>query len=614
MEVNIPPKSDDPQRLIALNGVPKEFWLSALEINQMVNALKFLLGEAGSLYLGEHESLYKLELAHPDPAPGSYAQIVVADGPNQKAEWDNNLKKWIVTGDYDFPENSSNSEDSKVIFFNSGYQSGLNYKVSAAWTFPGLSFGTEANPVIKEITLDPADALNPRIDLIVLNSDGTITKKTGKAGANPSKPDIDPNNEVEATFILISAGANVPDGISTILIYNENTQAAGGEFNTTEDTEGARINLASVVDFTTGAKAIEGTKTKFYDTITFTPENPIQVSEISEISFDFKNKPAVGDRSIFFRFKGQDQNGNAKVKSLAPGVYDPASEAWQFVAMSLAKIDFPILTSVELVANGGKQDDFGFFMDNVRFTGGTKPVNNDYVRFEDLQSYALNDLSNLVSNLTEAQQNVIKQKLGITGGGTGGNYLPPAPYATMQAMYDAQANQVINQTYRVTNASGHSKVNAGRAWFEFIGTTNAAEEDYILKSEEESLNLDQQFAALQAQITANANNITAHNNRLNSLESIDNIIKVDTNITLGPEHIRKVLYITASVVITWPAGGIANFKCNAECNENGSADIIDEAATPGNDLSAPNGATIAANESAHLMNLAPIEPKLRISK
>ena len=129
MEVNIPPKSDDPQRLIALNGVPKEFWLSALEINQMVNALKFLLGNKGSLYLDEHESLYKLELAHPDPAPGSYAQIIVVDGPNQKAEWDNTLKKWVVTGDYDYPENQSSSEDRKVIYFNSGYQSLLTYKV-----------------------------------------------------------------------------------------------------------------------------------------------------------------------------------------------------------------------------------------------------------------------------------------------------------------------------------------------------------------------------------------------------------------------------------------------------------------------------------------------------
>ena len=204
MEINIPPKSDDPQRLLALNGVPKEFWLSAVEINQMVNVLSFLLGRRSSLYLDEHESLYKLELAHPDPAPGSYAQILVADPePNQKAEWDNDKKKWFITGNYDYPENISGAQESKVIFFNSGYDSGLKYKVSAAWSFPGLTFGSEENPVMQPITLDPADPDNPRIDLIVLNRDGTITKKTGIPSVNPVKQDLNPNTAVSYTHLTL---------------------------------------------------------------------------------------------------------------------------------------------------------------------------------------------------------------------------------------------------------------------------------------------------------------------------------------------------------------------------------------------------------------------------
>jgi len=83
------------------------------------------------------------------------------------------------------------------------------------------------------------------------------------------------------------------------------------------------------------------------------------------------------------------------------------------------------------------------------------------------------------------------------GGGTA-----PVAYATMAAMYAEQVNQVANGNYRVDDASAHSQVQAGRAWFDYKGTTAGAEADYILRSEEESLNLDAQLTAIENRLTA----------------------------------------------------------------------------------------------------------------
>ena len=97
---DIKPKQDDPQRILALNGVDRKFYLSAEEINLILIVLAQLLGNETSLYKGEFDSLYALDQAYPLPEPGSYAQIIVDGGTNQKATWDNTNKKWFEDGDF----------------------------------------------------------------------------------------------------------------------------------------------------------------------------------------------------------------------------------------------------------------------------------------------------------------------------------------------------------------------------------------------------------------------------------------------------------------------------------------------------------------------------------
>lgn len=52
-----------------------------------------------------------------------------------------------------------------------------------------------------------ADATNPRIDIVTLKSDGTLTVTAGTAAANPAPPSI-PSNEILLAFINVAANAS----------------------------------------------------------------------------------------------------------------------------------------------------------------------------------------------------------------------------------------------------------------------------------------------------------------------------------------------------------------------------------------------------------------------
>jgi hypothetical protein len=113
--------------------------------------------------------------------------------------------------------------------------------------------------------------------------------------------------------------------------------------------------------------------------------------------------------------------------------------------------------------------------------------------------------------------------------------------------------------------------------------------------------VDDQDAALSTRVT------TLETFKTN----LDAPLVVSASRALAATDINRILYVTASVSLTWPSGGITGFKCNIECNATGALTILDE--NTGNDLSAPNGTELAAEESAYLF-IEPVAGKLRISK
>jgi hypothetical protein len=98
-----------------------------------------------------------------------------------------------------------------------------------------------------QVTLDPSDITNDRIDIVYVDMAGTIGVVTGTPSASPTKPAlIDTTSNIEIAFILVTAGSTVPPGLTYEDIYLENAQVVGGEWDSfTSDTE---VNLGDTQD------------------------------------------------------------------------------------------------------------------------------------------------------------------------------------------------------------------------------------------------------------------------------------------------------------------------------------------------------------------------------
>ena len=82
--------------------------------------------------------------------------------------------------------------------------SGLTVKVGAGVIH--LADGTRKEIVQTNITLDAADPTNPRIDLVYIDSTGTVAKITGTAAASPSVPAL-PSSGISVAQVSVAAGA-----------------------------------------------------------------------------------------------------------------------------------------------------------------------------------------------------------------------------------------------------------------------------------------------------------------------------------------------------------------------------------------------------------------------
>jgi len=80
-------------------------------------------------------------------------------------------------------------------------------------------------------TPEPADPDWDRFDAAVINTAGEIFIRKGTAGEFFIEPEIDNATELKIALIYIKAGSVVPSDINEIVVFNEGTGSAGGEFN-----------------------------------------------------------------------------------------------------------------------------------------------------------------------------------------------------------------------------------------------------------------------------------------------------------------------------------------------------------------------------------------------
>lgn len=149
---------------------------------------------------------------------------------------------------------------------------------------------------LEYITLQDADATHGRIDVFIADLQGNVGVLMGTPSANPIKPEINPLNQIELTFVLIPANATQPNGITAAIVYAEN---AGTPNEWATASNGGSVTFNNTADPAAGTNAIAIQNYSSGDTFTFTNNELVTISNLSGLKFKIKN--AVSELGMLVR-------------------------------------------------------------------------------------------------------------------------------------------------------------------------------------------------------------------------------------------------------------------------------------------------------------------------
>ena len=294
---------------------------------------------------------------------------------------------------------TANYDANQLISGGAAWVSALTFAVSPCrFVIDGQLYSSQA----ANITLSAADATHPRIDVIAVNKDGTVSVVEGTAAASPVKPELDPELQVEVTFATIAALATTPSNVGNTDIYKEDA----------EWTSAVVGNVAAddTSDPYAGTKAIKFTAADNGDRVLLTAAAPISPAELDRIMFQIKFvEQSLSTRN---RLRAALYNGTTRVSgwlNLSHGLYgiDGAYTAgYQFIHIPFGNFratgtEFDTLR-IQVAAASGQT--LTCLLDNIEYQIGAP--NTDTTDFAVLTRY---------NAFTTAQGSPIKQ---LTDGAT----------------------------------------------------------------------------------------------------------------------------------------------------------------------------------------------------
>jgi len=277
---------------------------------------------------------------------------------------------------YDFLK-SQPTGDNRII-------SGSVLWTGTSYTFESVNLSYEINGLLytsnlETVTLDVPDPTNPRIDIIYVDANG-LNFKTGIPSATPIEPNLDdPLSEIKASIVLVQNGTTVPSEITDTTVYEENTQIAGGEWNTSENTAGLRFNLGSTFEPLFGLVDIKTiANLQNTDSVTFDYDTTnITVADFNGIRFSIKSFQDWNNDRFILRFK-QDgvPAGKGYINSTMLETDNPLVINLVYITTDQITWNGPTFNEVVLEAESSQggifQTDINVQIDNIVIqTGGT---------------------------------------------------------------------------------------------------------------------------------------------------------------------------------------------------------------------------------------------------
>ena len=223
-----------------------------------------------------------------------------------------------------------------------------------------------------DITLDPADATNGRIDIIAVDNAGTVVKVTGTPASNPSEPDIDPGTQLKLGIVFVPALSTEPV-VNDEILYFENA-GGPGEWNWTDVGTGFNVNSASNPK-APATKDIEGTTVSAGEYVQGQiPSGTYDPSDASIFIVYIRSKATWANNrglTVSFRTAGVLQGAAVNINRTGTFGFDSSiTGSYQLVAIPLSLFAIPAgqtITQVRIAAFGSNH---GFYLADIKFQEG----------------------------------------------------------------------------------------------------------------------------------------------------------------------------------------------------------------------------------------------------
>lgn len=244
--------------------------------------------------------------------------------------------------------------------------SGLTFSVGATSYQIG---GAVYTSPLTEVTLETADSSNPRIDVIVVDTSLQVVIIKGTAQVNPAKPDIDPDTQLDLTFVYIPAGATTPANVVSALIYDEN--------NPTAEWTAARSNttfaLASTTNPHTGTLDIEASNVVNGQYVKFTSTGNVDLSAYNYLVLNVRVKTWIYARTLKLQWVDATMLAQGAIVSITNtgfGFDSTNTTSYQQIVIPLSLFGVHAPVNQLFVIVGGSGANFGFYLDTVNLQAG----------------------------------------------------------------------------------------------------------------------------------------------------------------------------------------------------------------------------------------------------
>lgn len=334
-----------------------------------------------------------------------------------------------------------------------------------------------------------------RIDVFVGTFDsegnGLVEVIKGQYALNPVKPTVNPETQIELSFVRVDAQTTAPVDVSNLVFYDENTESTITDIIAT-----GTVNYDSTSTPFSSAKCIEAVDFASGDEMKFVKGAVFKPSDYD--SFQMYVKPTSGLWDNNGSIKVGFFNGATKVSNyitinsvVGAGTYfDSTLAEWQNIAIDVYSFKFSqdSADTIKIIKDDGKGS-VDFKLDLIRLQEGVVSAKVPVIVTSTAQ--ILNEGANKSSQYTEDKDLAVVAKSGSY------NDLLDKPnvksveneYATIAALLADQANQSDNAFQSVIDASGDPSVGGGYAYYEYLGTVLGTMADYRKLSEEESVDL-----------------------------------------------------------------------------------------------------------------------------